>query len=234
MARGERIEREAENKAGKRNEKRKERRRSERCKDIEIEEGSERKQEARFSQDWKNICTLLCSIESFPPLSFFLWTGSIAVSSVSAIPLFSIFQSFTIRNDFRAPPFFFSPPLPSLPHPSPLPSSPRRGQRASENMNPSSRPHCLGCLYLPRAHRRNLFGPLGTRTRVRACVRACDCLLAGGDKDRSWRVGWDEKNRGGRGRDRGEPPSRRWRMVKRPALSGQTMIYRGYVRNFHN
>lgn len=201
------------------------------------------KQEARFSQDWKNICTLLCSIESFPPLpapplSFFLWTGSIpSLPSIgySVSPYSEVSQSATTFARL----LFFPPPLPpSLPFPRPsphpLPCSPRRGQRASENMNPSSRPHCLGDLYLPRAHRRNLFGPLGTRTRVRACVRACDCLLAGGDKDRSWRVGWDEKNRGGRGGDRGEPPSRRWRMVKRPALSGQTMIYRGYVRNFHN
>lgn len=69
-------------------------------------------------------------------------------------------------------------------------------------MNPSSRPHCLGPVFATGTHRRNLFGPLGTRTRVRACVRACDCLLAGGDKDRSWRVGArDEKNRSERARE---------------------------------
>lgn len=53
VARGERIEREAENKAGKRNEKRKERRRSERCKDIEIEEGSERSRRLDFPRTGK-------------------------------------------------------------------------------------------------------------------------------------------------------------------------------------
>lgn len=42
-------------------------------------------------------------------------------------------------------------------------------------MNPSSRPHCLGPVFATGTHRRNLFGPLGTRTRVRACVRATVC-----------------------------------------------------------
>lgn len=112
-----------------------------------------------------------------PPLSFFLWTGSIpSLPSIgySVSPYSEVSQSATTFARL----LFFPPPLPpSLPFPRPsphpLPCSPRRGQRASENMNPSSRPHCLGDLYLPRAHRRNLFGPLGTRTRVRACVRAC-------------------------------------------------------------
>lgn len=62
--------------------------------------------------------------------------------------------------------------------PFPRPQPRRSGQRASENMNPSSRPHCLGPVFATGTHRRNLFGPLGTRTRVRACVSACVRLFA--------------------------------------------------------
>lgn len=121
-----------------------------------------------------------------------------------------------------------------------------------------SRPTCIGKYesFVPSAlsgtcicHGHTQAKPVRTvgNAHACACVRACDCLLAGGDKDRSWRVGArDEKNRSERaregegGRERESQRRQRrasirgWRMVKTDALSGQMMIYRGYVRNFHN
>lgn len=135
----------------------------------------------------------------------------------------SIFPSFTVRNDFRAPPLFFQPP-------------PHRSFFFSHSFILCSfvgvlasmhreiwilRPVCIVWdLCLPQAHtqtRENLL----ERYRAGARVCACGCLLAGGDKDRSWRgvagapFGWkNRETRRERERERSETnarcPAKRW------------------------
>lgn len=120
------------------------------------------------------------------------------VSSVSAIPS-PYSEVSTVCSDFRA--LLFFPLTPSFfPHSRFISASLSfcsfAGVLASVHREIwILRPVCIVWdLCLPRAHTgENLFGRWKARTRV----RACGCLLAGGDKDRSWRawctLGW--KNR---------------------------------------
>lgn len=143
---------------------------------------------------------------SLPPplLSFFLWTGSTGLSSISAIP--SPYSKVSQSATTFARLSFFPPSLLSSPRPSSLVSS--------SPLSPfPSRPTCIGKYesFVPSAlsgtcicHGHTQAKPVRTvgNAHACACVRACDCLLAGGDKDRSWRVGArDEKNRSERARE---------------------------------
>lgn len=80
---------------------------------------------------------------------------------------------------------------------------------------------------------------------MRACVRATVCSQVVTKIDRGGLVhgmkktGVREREREREGERENQRRQRRasirgWRMVETDALSGQTMIYRGYVRNFHN
>lgn len=207
--RNERIEREAGNKARRRNETR---RRRSKYKDIGIarqreKQGMEKEERAfDFPQDWKNIFTLLRPSSSPPPSLFF--SGPVPPVSLRYrlfrlhIPKFHNPQRLSRVSLFSPLPSLFSSPIiPRLFLP-PFPLSPF-----------PSRPTCIGKYesFVPSAlsgtcicHGHTQAKPVRTvgNAHACACVRACDCLLAGGDKDRSWRVGArDEKNRSERARE---------------------------------
>lgn len=132
----------------------------------------------------------------------------------------SIFQSFTIRNDFRAS-LFFSPPFPSSPRPSspplPFPPSPAAAFRPTcigkyESFVPSALSGTCICHGHTQAKPVRTVGNAHACACVRECVRATVCSQVVTKIDRGGLVHGMKKTRERererkRAGDRGEPPS---------------------------